>query len=164
MARLAYEALNPVYFVGDADGGGRPLVVGWAKGWTDRESLPIQPAEKKHKAAFQGFVNNDIRTLKVALLSDSPLLAEMQRLSWLVLPSGKRVEHVARGEGSSKRYPNDCADAFLYNHREARHHRYEAYKAPPAYGSEAYYKAVEDRLEQECLEDMESEHESDWFQ
>lgn len=161
LIRKVCDELEPTYLVGDAGGGGKAVLAGWSEGWTDRYPIPIVPAEKHQKATFQEILNNDIRTGKLRLRRGSPLYDEMSNLSWVVAPNGKRLENVARGEASAKRYPNDCCDAALYAHREARHHRYKAVAPAPKYGTDQYWEKEAERLEREVLEDLEGD--DAWF-
>lgn len=163
LAQRVRELLSPVFIVGDAGGGGKLVTKGWEYGWSDRDPLPIQAAEKHNKATFQEFLNNDIRTGRNKLRKGSPLHKEMQELPKIVGASGKVIESVARGEGGVKRHPNDCTDPWLYLFRESRHHRYEAPEDKPAKGSDEYLEAVERRLEEAADRELE-ENEDVYYQ
>jgi hypothetical protein len=135
--------------VADAGGGGKGIVKGWAQGFQERYPLPIDEAQKSQKATHIEFYNNDMRAGRIRLRSNSPLLYEMRKLTW-TQPKGnaRQVEDVRRDKNGKKRNANDCCDASLYAHREARHFRSYEVEDEPLYGTPEYWSQEEGELEE----------------
>jgi len=126
----------------DAGGGGKPAVMGWSKKWVARYGLPIVEAEKTNKEMAIKQLNGDIRTRRIKLRKDSPLLKEWRVHRWSAkrTATGKMVEDPTT--------PNHCADAGLYAHRESYHHRFRELPLPPEQGSAEWIAADERELEE----------------
>ena len=138
---------QPAIWVADAGGGGRPVVAGWSSEWITRYGLPFQEAEKSNKnGAIENF-NVDLVTPsldgtgpRMRLREGSPLASELSQIQWArtVSATGRLVEDPS--------IPNDTADAALYAHRHAWHHRYRPTPPAPAVGSDEYNAAQEQRM------------------
>lgn len=145
---------TPAICVADAAGGGRPVVAGWSREWIDRYGIAFEEAEKANKYAPGGPIDNfnaDLLALtkghdgqlrpRMQLREKSPLAEELGAIQYarLVNASGRRVEDPS--------IPNDTADAALYGHRAAWHHRWR--EPPPrlAYGSPEQQAAEEVAME-----------------
>jgi hypothetical protein len=155
----------PFSFAGaDAGGGGKAIVRGWSEGWLDRYPIPIEEAPKSNKTTAIEMLNNDIRAGRVRLRANGPLHAEMQKLTWTQSKgNARRVENVRRDTHGRKRCPNDCCDSALYGHRLAQHHLYTEPVSMPEYGSSAYWRQEEDRIEAEILAEIEGNSGAEHF-
>ena len=138
---------QPAIWVADAGGGGRPVVAGWSREWIDRYGIPFNEAEKHNKAAAIENFNADMLTKTAAgksrmrLRTGGVLAEELSRIQWSRLTSatGRLIEDPS--------IPNDTADAGLYAHRHAWHHRYRPTPPRPEIGSPEYFAAVEAAME-----------------
>jgi hypothetical protein len=66
------------------------------------------------------------------------------------------------------RYPNDCADAFLYGWREARHYYFTGDDEPAelaaAPGSRESQDRVEQQMEQQAMRRAAKKDSEDWWE
>lgn len=113
--KSAADKWNPVSIRVDTGGLGKAIVTEWQ----DRESLPIEAAEKANKPAYVKLLNDDLLESRIKVRPGSPLANE-----WIVLPK-KQPE---RGKSppltpqEDERFPNHVADCALYSWREALHY------------------------------------------
>ena len=84
---------------------------------------------------------------RMRLREGSPLALELSTIQWArtVSATGRLVEDPS--------IPNDTADAALYAHRHAWHHRYRPGPPRPAVGSDEYHRAEEQRMTDAAEED-----------
>lgn len=99
-----------------------------------RADVYIMPADKAEKKDHIELVNRDLVAGRIKLLKpeENPLAKEMTDLKWLKRPSGKVIEH--------PKFPNDCADAFLYAWRRGYHYLWEPKEDKPMPGTLEYYE------------------------
>jgi hypothetical protein len=125
-----------------ADGGGSvlPTVKGWSREWVGRYGVPIDEAEKTNKAGAIERLNGELVRGQFRLRVGGQLLEQMERLQWQVVRSdgGRLIEN--------PRQRNDVADAALYMSRRSFPHRYQPEPVKPKYGTEEYYKELEEKL------------------
>ena len=145
--RSIRDVVTPSFWVADAGGGGRPVVAGWSREWIDRYGIPFHEAEKHNKAAAIENFNVDLcgrssdGMPRMRLREGSPLSEELSRIQWMkaVSATGRMMEDPS--------IPNDTADAGLYAHRHAWHHRFRPEPPRPQVGSVQYNEAVEKAME-----------------
>ena len=101
-----------------------------------KKKIFFKPAEKTHKQAFQADLNADLRKSRIKVLpAAAPIVGEWEQL--------QKDETGAEDD----RFPNHCADAGLYAHRECRHYLWKPRERKPAHGTTEYWKAEEAALE-----------------
>ena len=145
---------QPAIWVADAGGGGRPVVAGWSAEWTTRYGLPFQEADKANKAGAIENFNVDLVTPslrgdgpRMRLREGGPLAQELSAIQWArtVSATGRLVEDPS--------IPNDTADAGLYAHRHAWHHRYRPEVPRPVPGTPEHDAAEERKMIDAAEED-----------
>jgi hypothetical protein len=138
--RRVRDIVNPCVAVADAGGSARPSVAGWEKEWMDRYGLPITPAKKNNKNGAIERYNADIVRGRMRFREGSPLVEELEAVQWATVRSstGLLVEDPT--------IPNDIADASLYGHRGAYHHRYEVPEERPDPGTAEWAAREEARM------------------
>jgi hypothetical protein len=128
---------QPEAIVVDAGG----LGGGYVAELQQRHALPVEPAEKPQKRAFQELLNGDLKTGRLRVLehSNQGLLGEWQSLPWA------DERRLAEKDG----HPNHHADATLYAWRRCRQYLAEpAPKPKPVAGSADWAAAEEIAMEQ----------------
>src|SRR5205807_2475481 len=101
------DTYRPERVVVDSGGLGKAFV----EEMKQRHGLPVQAAEKTHKAAYVALLNGDLDASLVKVRRTGPLAGE-----WSVL--AKDPDDPTK---EAENLPNHCSDAALYGWREARH-------------------------------------------
>jgi len=143
-------------------------VKGMLKGWQERYDVPVEEADKAHKATWREMLNGDIRAGRVHFREGSPLLDEMVHLQWRRQTSGnaKPVEWADRVVSSkSKRVPgNHCCDGWLYQYRHMTHYLYQDKPPPPKVGTPEWAQREAEQMEQAVDEYVHAKaHEEDFY-
>lgn len=97
---------RPIAIVCDTGGLAKAIVEEMKR----RFSLPVKPAEKTKKLDYIEMLNDDLRTGKIKVRADSPLIDEWAILQW---DKDRKKE--------DERFKNHRSDAFLYAWRESLH-------------------------------------------
>ena len=113
-----------------ADTGGLGLSI--TEEMRQRYGLPIKAAEKRNKASYIELLNDDLRTGKIKVAKDAPVLDEWALLQW----NEDRTKE-------DPRFENHASDATLYMWREARHFLWEEIISDPLPGEPGYMEWVE---------------------
>jgi hypothetical protein len=145
----------PSIVTGDVGGANRSTGKGWSKRWNERFGYGIVEVEKHHKYDAQQLFNTDIRKGRMRVRRGSPLHEQLKRVRWLpkaVGEKGKLEEDPA--------IPNDITDAGLYGHRHTFAHLAKREPEKPKPGTDEHYRALEQQLEQDALDELEQEPDS----
>lgn len=138
--------------VADAGGQGKTAVTGWSREWERRWGKSIIEAQKSRKHEHIELLNSDIRGGRVLMREGGALLAEAERATWMPWSGVGRARE-------NPQTPNDLMDAALYGHRHTMAFLHSPEAPKPAKGSEAYWKALEDQIEDaETDEDGDEDH------
>ena len=121
-----------------ADAGG--LGKGYVEEMRQRYGIPVRPAEKTQKSVYIELLNGDLRNGSLSILrsENAALLGEVTILQWD--EDRKRPD---------PRYEDHLADAWLYAWRYCHAYLNTGEKEAPDPGSEAWWKAEADRMEEE---------------
>ena len=143
--------------VADTGGLGKMIVVELNR----RFQLGITAAEKRAKLEFISLMNADFQKARLKIVDNDKsrdYIDELLTLEWDVdkLTQGRYVEK----EGLS----NHCTDSALYAWRESRHFQHIPKEKPPEKGSDEYYKAIEDKLEQEAEAELTRDEDEEWWE
>ena len=114
--------------------------------FNQRYKFGIVPAEKQDKAANMEMMAEDLKKGAIKVVAGNPILAEWDVLQWAE-PTGDPKQDQKRQE--DPRFENHLSDAGLYAYREAKHWMYEKRIVPPKVGTPEWFKAEEDRMDQE---------------
>lgn len=137
--------------VADAGGLGKAYVAEMTERW----SLKIKAAEKREKRAYIELLAGDMTTGVASILEEynGGLLDELHALQW---DDHRLAPH--------ERCEDHLADAYLYAWRFCHQYwRDEIIPEAPKRGSAAYYRAIEDKMEQEQEEHLERELNAEWW-
>jgi hypothetical protein len=128
----------------DTGGGASRMVLETFK---ERTALPIEPAKKSgDKIGLIKMMNADLARGLIKVKRDSELTQEWDKLQFNIA-----------GTHEDKRFDNHLSDAALYAWMESRHFLYEEKTKAPKFGTEAYYKKLEDDIEDRLLRQEEEE-------
>lgn len=134
----------------DTGGAGK----GYAEEMKQRWNLPIEAAKKTDKAVYLEYLNGDLRSGSLKVLSSCrSLVQEMSLLQW---NSRKKDRGIFDYD---KSFADHQCDALLYGWRKCRHHWYDASHNPTSFPEE---------LERERQKEMDDFHlfpeaESPWW-
>jgi hypothetical protein len=83
-----------------------------------RHQIPVEASDKHRKMEYIEFLNDDLRTGKFMIKSNSITASDAMLLTWDIRTKDKRTV--------SSEFHSDILDAVLYAHREAKHYFAEA--------------------------------------
>jgi hypothetical protein len=125
---------SPQRIVMDSGGLGKKIV----EEIKQRHSIHIEAAEKQRKMEFIKLLNDDLATGKLKALPNSRFAEDCNLVVWdYDNPTHPRI---------SDTYHSDINDAVLYAWRECQHYLSEPVKRGPAFASEEWAAAEEQRL------------------
>lgn len=140
----------------DSGGGGAKMIL---KDWQKLTRLPIEAAQKTHKASQIAVINGDFRAGKLKITRDNnqKLINDLMILEWDgEKKSRNKFEYP---KGASDHLP----DALQYAYNLCWHHAHDfEYDTSVAYGSRAYFEREEDKMEEQQLRDIEADEYSPW--
>lgn len=116
-----------------------------AQEFKQRHDLPVLPAEKNKKLDFIELLNDDLRTGKLKLPRNSPIIDEWMNIQW-----------TEDGRKEDPRFPNDLSDAALYAWRECYHWTHEAQLSLPDMLSPEYQNMLADQYWEKELEALDT--------
>ena len=123
--------------VADPAGQGRMLIEEANERWrTELGGLEMESAEKSEKNAHIELFNDDLRTGRVKVRPDSPIVSEWVLLQW-----------DETGEDEDERFENHLSDAALYGWRRAQHFRQKPPPEKPKIGTREWERQLARRLE-----------------
>tara|TARA_R100000951_G_scaffold76179_2_gene64259 strand:- start:18734 stop:20215 length:1482 start_codon:yes stop_codon:yes gene_type:complete len=132
---------NFTSIVMDSGGGASKMVLETFK---QRSGLPIKPARKSgDKVGMIKIMNSELAAGKIKLRHDMDILKEWDKL-----------QYNRSGTAEDKRFDNHLSDACLYAWQESRHYFYKEHTGAPLFGSQDYFKRLEDDLEEKLLEEQ----------
>ena len=144
--RWVAEQVDVELVGGDIGGATRSTGKGWSKRWMERFGRDMVEADKHRKHEYQELFNTDIRKGNVLMRKGGALHTEAKTVLWLPAPADLTVQRKLRED---PRIPNDVCDAALYGHRHTMQHLAVAPTPKPEKGTSAYWKAFEERIEDE---------------
>ena len=134
---------NFTSIVMDTGGGSSKMLL---ESFKQRSGLPLKAAKKTgDKVGMIKLMNSDLASALIRVKPNMELLKEWDKLQY---NKSKPAE--------DRRYDNHLSDAALYAWMESKHFFFEESKKPPEFGSEAYFKQLEDKIEQRLLEEQDT--------
>ena len=128
----------------DTGGGSSRMVLETFK---QRSSLPVKPAKKTgDKVGLIKMMNSDIASGTIQVAKNMKLLEEWDKL-----------QYNKAGTAEDKRFDNHLSDAALYAWAESRNWLFEEKEEAPTRGSEAWFRRLEDQIEQRLLDEADQE-------
>jgi len=131
------EQYKPMITVADAGALGKAIVEEMVTRW----GLPIEAAEKSEKMANIELLNGDFRSGRL-FVHESLAPLKNQYRTLCKDRTGKREDPAL---------PNDLLDSVLYSWRACRNYWYKEKIPEPEYGTDAYWKRIEDEQLQAML-------------
>ncbi len=130
--------------VGDPGGLGVTIIEELNERWRkELKGIEIEAAQKTAKKDHIVLFNDDLRTGRIKVRKDSPIVEEWTLLQW-----------DESGEDEDDRFENHLSDASLYSWRRAQHYRHKPKTEAPPKGTPAW----ERRLEREHTRRLEKLH------
>lgn len=120
-----------------------------------RHSIPVQPADKARKIEAIAFMNDALKTGRFMAKSDSRFVHD----SYLV--EIDRDKSTPTKVVVSDKFHSDVCDAVLYAFRESPSFAYEAPIIKPKEGTQEWYKAQEDEMWSNTVEQMRKQQKGD---
>lgn len=134
---------NFTAIVMDSGGGSSKMLLETFK---QRSGLPIQAAKKSgDKVGMIKIMNSDLKLCNIKVKRGLGLLEEWDKL-----------QYNKAGTAEDRRFDNHLSDAALYAWQESRHYLFEEAPSVIIPGSPAYFKQLEDDMEQKLLEEEDS--------
>lgn len=148
MIRKYQERYKFSTIVMDTGGGGSKMLMETIK---QRSGLPIKAANKPgDKVGLIKMMNGDLSRGLIKVKRDSQILEEWDHLQFNLA-----------GTSEDRRHSNHLSDAALYIWTESRHYLFEEKTVEPLPGSAAYFKQIEDGIEERLLLEQELGQEMD---
>lgn len=113
---------------GDSGGAAASALIA---GWEEVLKLPIEPADRHGKDAWQELYNGEIYSKRKHYREGSALLDEQRNLQWRLKKNGKREEWADRTTSKGVKPGNHLCDADLYAWRDIAGRRTD-FEAPPS--------------------------------
>jgi hypothetical protein len=140
----------------DATGGGSKMIL---KDWQKLTRLPLEAAQKTHKASQISVINGDLRAgkLKIARELNQKLINDLMILEWDADKKERNKYEYPRGAS------DHLADALQYAYNLCWHHAHDfEYDLSVQPGSEAWYAREERLMEEQQLREMDQDGEGAW--
>jgi hypothetical protein len=158
ITNLEKRGFNFVRKFADTGGGGKMYVEDVQK----RYGLTFEAAKKTEKYDHVRLLNDDLLGGFIKLQAGSPYVEELAQLprdpDW---PPPDKPESPPRED---PRFPNHCSDAGLYGYRGAFHYLHRDEPAKPARGTNSWFAAEAQRLEQGVLDRAKKRKEAPWWE
>jgi hypothetical protein len=140
----------------DATGGGSKMIL---KDWQKLTRLPVEAAQKTHKASQISVINGDLRAgkLKIARELNQKLINDLMILEWDADKKARNKYEYPRGAS------DHLADAFQYAYNLCWHHAHDfEYDRSVEPGSEAWYAREERLMEEQQLREIDQDAQGAW--
>lgn len=125
----------------DSGGGSSKMLLETFK---QRSNIPVQAAKKSgDKVGMIKIMNSDLKLCNIKVKRGLELLEEWDKL-----------QYNKAGTAEDRRFDNHLSDAALYAWQESRHYLFEEAEPVLIPGSPAYFRQLEDDMEQKLLEEQ----------